>query len=226
MIDYLIEFLAKVLDKISLMRVGLIIILTLITMSSVIVYENRNSFFSFPSFTQPKSPNLVGGSFVIGRETKQRIQQIITHTDYILGISVRNADLRLNKNVGVYYYGKPGVLTTMYENLLSSSTDLFPLWSSNLDLNNQIIRLIGGDFYCLPFNATLLQSLRPDLAVEVKSVCRVSLPPYFGYFTGFIEIYTNKDLTLDEMQVLQVVFKDLSNKIYQNDVVKTFKKQK
>lgn len=225
MIELIIEFIGRIIDKLTVSKIIQLMILVIATMIVIIIIENQESFFKLPNIAAPKPLNVVGGSFSISKSTQKRVQQLVASDPSILGIAIRNADIRLNKNVGVYFYGVPGThLDEVYSSMRSNGTDILPLWSVNQDLNNQIIRLINGEFYCVPFNNTLLYSLRPDLGQEVKMVCRASLPPYYGYFSGFITVYINRELNINEILYLQTLTKDLSTLVYREDVVPTFEK--
>ncbi len=57
----------------------------------------------------------------------------------------------------------------------------------------------------------------------VATVCSISIPPFYGRFSGYLNIYLTKKPSPDELTLIRQVARDLSLRIYENDVDKTSK---
>lgn len=86
-----------------------------------------------------------------------------------------------------------------------------PLFIKDTTLNMRIIRLINHEFDCSPFTSTIASKFVPESIGIVSTVCSMSVPPSYGYFTGFITVYLSappSESNKDEIRVLLRQFSD------------------
>ena len=60
------------------------------------------------------------------------------------------------------------------------------IFTSSEHGNEQMVAVINGEFGCFKYEDTINYIVAPALASKMPYVCRVSLPPYYGEFSGYL----------------------------------------
>lgn len=219
-----IGFISKLVRTITLSRVVIWALTALLCISLFTLYENRSKLIT--AFTAPDITNVTGTIFTVGEETKIRLEQLTKNEEKIVGVSVMSADLRLNEARFMYFVSD----TPAFEEVISKSklpdTNRLPLFTSIDENNTDIIKLINGQFSCTKFEATLESKLYPQLGSSVKAVCRTSIPSYYGYFSGYVQLYISDQVGSEYQLQLKLIVEKLANDIYFKDVLPTQRVEK
>lgn len=218
------SFITKLVRTISLSRVFVWSFTALMLISFYTVYENRTKLLSF--ITAPVPTNMVGLTFEVGQTTRDQLNNIVNGEQRIVGISVVSTDLRLNEARTIYFKGDDPTLNSVFEQPVETDRSRLPLFTSNDESNSQIIRLINGQFTCASFEKTLVSKIYPELATTVRSICRSSIPSYYGYFSGYVEVYVSEIPSVERELQYKLFIEKLANDIYFRDVLETQKPEK
>jgi hypothetical protein len=155
--------------------------------------------------------------------TTRMLEESTQKMNNIVAVQVINVNFKKNsRNTAYFASGNPAVKAEFdeFQNRKITDTTLF----NSSEINNQkIINLINGEFVCNDFKDTVGAKLMPKAQDSVATVCSISIPPFYGRFSGYLNIYLSKKPTLEEISMIKQVARDLSLRIYETDVDKTSK---
>lgn len=211
----------KVVKAITISKVLIWTLAAMIAAFAFTMYEFRNDVFNAAN-RAPLPGNPVGHAFIVSEDTKKHLQQIVKNDDRIISVSVFSADIRLNIRKPIYTF--TDALQSPQEELLLNNLTQFPLFTNNEENNRQVVKLINGEFYCAPYTTSPFAKAAPNLNRTAISLCRASLPPYYGYFAGFVSILLSEDPDVDRQIRLKSELESLAAEIYFKDVIPTSKK--
>jgi hypothetical protein len=203
---------------------GRVILWSLIGLCSIVLftaYENRNQLFS--KFVDSPVINTSGLMFSVGPETKNSITAITLANRDIVGIGVLNVNLRQNESTYIYLSTSNKALAIVQP---EGSHTAFPSFTNLQDGNEEIIRLINGQFSCSKFAGSLLSKIYPELDAQVAFTCKSSIPSYYGYFSGYIVVFIKNPLSLERESQLKISIEKLANEVYFRDVLPTQHREK
>jgi hypothetical protein len=216
-------FLTKLITAITFQKVLLWSLAGILVVVGYTAYEHRTELFQDATRGRGASAeigNPIGSTFVIGETTKGKIQDFVKTDKDIVGLTVISVDIRLNVRNQIYFYSDPSDPSPVTLAPLSAINRL-PLFTKNDDNNRQMIKLINGEFTCTPYTQTMLGTIAPGVNKDVITVCRASLPPYYGHFSGYVSILLNNDPDIDEQVRLKTSLELLATEIYFRDVIPT-----
>lgn len=212
----MIGLLAKIVRTISFTRVVIWLLTATIGIVGYTFFEHRNDLIDA---TKKFGAERVGISFKISNQSLLKIQDLVKNNNSIVGVVVIAADLRLNLKTVVAYEGYD-----KNNNQIVSSDSLRHLafFNKSVDNNRQMVHMLDGDFFCLPFEHSQLKYVLFNTNSSATYVCSVSLPPYYGNFSGFISVllnaYPDLNLQLDLKNRIDI----LSTEIYLRDIATTY----
>lgn len=217
-------FISKLVRTITFNKVVIWSLTALLCISLFTIYENRSKILGW--FAAPEIANMVGIVFSVGAETQIRLTDLVHKNPTIVGASVMSADLRLNEARSMFFTSDEGTLSELGDRSNQVDSNRLPLFTSADDNNTDIIRLINGQFTCSPFSSTLEAKIYPQLSTAVKSVCRSSIPSYYGYFSGYLQIYLSETPNSEQQLQFKLIVEKLANDIYFKDVLPTQRVEK
>lgn len=217
-------FLSKLVKTITLKHVGLWLLTGVLIILGYTAYEHRAELFqSATHLTGNDTPsvNLVGATFKVSEATKEKVKDFVASNKDFVAMGISAADLRLNQRTTIYFFsleagnGSPQVTRNL---------DRLAFFTNDDENNRQMIKMINGEFHCVPYANTILAKSRPEINRNVSSICRASLPPYYGHFAGFITLYTKHDPSVDQLVELKNSMETFATEIYFKDVIPTTRK--
>lgn len=217
-------FITKLIRTISLNRVMIWTLSSVLAILFLTIYENRTRILA--TFTAPEISNIVGLVFTVGPDTQLRIKEIVDAEPSITGIMISSADLRLNESRILSFYASDVALRRANETSMRVSSGRIPLFT-NMDVSNAaIIQLINGHFACVPTTTTLLGQLYPEITASNKAACRASIPSYYGYFSGYVTFFLSEMPSNAKEAQVKLIIEKLANDIYFRDVLTTLRPEK
>lgn len=219
----IIKLISKLVHTINARRLVTYAAAGLLSIVLWTMYENRSTIFValLPPTT---SVNTVGLTFSVSKESENVMKETVLADSSIIGIAVSSADLRLNESRWLFFTGDNATLVGVNTASRRINDSRLPLFSSLEENNVEIIKLINGQFSCVKFKNTMLFSLYPQLENVVRTVCRVSIPSYYGYFSGYVSVYFSEELNEEKKRKYELAFNSLATTIYFRDVIPTQKK--
>ena len=212
-------FIQKILGLLSLKKIAIWTLTGCVFVIGMTVYEHREKI---AEFNPPKnSINKEYPPFNIGEQSSIKISNFVKDHANIVGVSVLSANLLKNTRTRVFHFAdvtstKFGAISVSQQ---FSGPKLLPLFSSNEINNEQMVRLLNGQFTCANYDTSLISEANPKPEDANMSICRISLPTYAGNFYGWIAIFVNKKLTTEEQLRLKILSEDLANHVYEKDVM-------
>jgi hypothetical protein len=127
---------------------------------------------------------------------------------------VTSASIRLNESDIVYYYSNDPIITYDLTNYFSKNSSVRPLFGIDDNFNASIVRTINGEFDCYQ-NVSLIKGIDNT---RVHSICRMSVPPHYGGFVGYLTVGVSRLPTLEEKSEIRRILADLSSNIFFDNV--------
>jgi len=148
-------------------------------------------------------------------ELKRQIDRAVDRQPNVLAMQVVTVHFQRNIRVETYMKISNPVLQEMYNLYLNNKVVDVPLFNTDPDNNKRMLRLINGEFVCMPFMNTISGKTVPAAGKLISTVCAIGIPPQLhGEFTGILTIYLEKRPDPVEEQILFLFARDTSVKIY------------
>ncbi len=141
----------------------------------------------------------------------------------IAGIQVINVNFKKNTRSTSYFSIGDPILKKSYEHFSSVKLTDTPLFTDVETNNQRIIDLINGEFVCYDYKNTPAIKIFPEAQQSVQVICSISIPPYYGRFSGYMNVYLTKKPTPEEVSIVRQIARDMSLHIYEFDVDKSGK---
>ena len=157
---------------------------------------------------------------VLTPEIKDKISQLVTRAPNINMIGVLTTNLRVNQRDMIYFYSDDPFVTAAWNSFLAARGSTQPVFNTDEKNNLQMVSVINGEFACHKFEDTVNAALIPKLGQKMQYVCRVSLPPYYGEFSGYIMLGLTAPPTDAEKAELRMDAVRLATDIYFKAITK------
>lgn len=216
----MLSLISKLIHSISLRKVILWTLAIVFCVFGFTAYEHRTALYEF-TISQPRPGNEIGITFSVSEKSKQLIKSIVNDNNAIEGIAILSADLRLNERVDLFHYSNPK--KNIDESFMINK---LPLFTKSYDNNKIIVKLLNGEFSCGPYSESTLAKAYPDKNKNILTICSLSLPPYYGDFSGYIMMALNTDPDIESQLRIKQQLESLASDVYLRDVVPTAKKSK
>lgn len=215
--DRLLSLATKIIKVISLRNVVLWTSAALVGLVGYTTFETRAAIINYivngPEAEVPASPG-----FALGETSRQRVKQLVDSDDLVSGAVVLNTDLRNNRRLPIFWYSSDIGLNKQFENLFGGRFGGIPLFTSDDKNNNTVVSMINGEFSCGTYAEVGGGSLFPGLANRIPYLCRASIPPYYGQFSGYIALTLTRQPMAEELDRLKSETMNISTDIFFRDV--------
>ena len=163
---------------------------------------------------------------VLSERTKKSVDNFTGKDENIMATLVVTALFQTNERKVVYFNSDDYMLKKKLEHFFENKTSPTPLFldailPNSLNNNMRIVSIINGEFICTGIDAlpvTLIQD--EGLQGKIETICSLSIPPYFGYFTGYLTFYLKRKPSEVEMHQLKSAARLLSSEIYDTEILK------
>lgn len=213
--------LTKIITWLNLRRVGLLALAALIGLVMLTLYEQRARVVeavqnrNVEVQSRPVKTNVL--TVPIDMQTK--IKKIVDDSQIITAVSVLNVDLKLNQRSVIFEYSDSAVITGGWERFYHEHGFTQPIFTTSDKNNSQMVAVINGEFTCVRYDDSVNAALVPETHGVEPMICRISLPPYYGEFSGYLVIGLSKTPTPAERDEIMIAAKALSNEIFLKNVV-------
>jgi hypothetical protein len=177
-------------------------------------YESRNSIYNY--ITRSKISNN-SHPVKLSRSSTEEIIKSVGKSQLIVGIQVFVVDFQRNAREVIFTTSDVPELKLIYENFEKSNIFEFPLFNADIANNKRLVSLINGEFACNPFKETIGYKILPEASKHIEYVCAVGIPPFYGKFSGIVSIYLNRQPTVEEVDQIRNLSKNISSLIYEKD---------
>ena len=105
----------------------------------------------------------------------------------------------------------------MYNKYLNSKIVDVPLFTEDKKDNNRLLRLINGEFICMPYKDSTAYKYVPEGEQLISTVCGIGIPPSYGEFSGILTIYLKDVPNSDLTEQLFLLSREISLRIYDDN---------
>ncbi len=216
--DRLFSLAAKVVRVISLKNVAIWATAALVGLIAYTVFEQRTVIVNY-IVNGREAATPAKTTFSISDTSKSRIKQLVNGNDLIIAIAVLNADIRNNRRIPIYWYSDDDMVMKQIDQSFGSRYAGIPLFTSDEKNNETIVGVINGEFACGTYDEGGNSIIFPTLASRFPFVCRTSLPPYYGQFSGYVTLSLNRIPDQTELDAIKTETLNISTEIYFRDVL-------
>lgn len=210
MFETLLPHLKKVLSWITLKRVVMLGLGSIVWIFSLTLFENRATLYD--AITHKNGLNKVQTTNLkISDSVMKKIKSAADTHPEVNFIMVVGASIPLNQRELVYWYTNVPQIELDIQDHLKSEGAISVLLGRDEEANVAIIRSINGEFACYDNTKSLIVK---SLNAGTKKVCRVSIPPYYGQFSGYLAFGISKDITPEQLAVLRHDAVQITSEIY------------
>lgn len=213
----IIEF----LKALSWQKILQVIIFIVIVIGSWTFWENRSVIYNswkIGARVEVDRPPIIE----ISQSTKSYMDSAIARSnDLIVGIQITSVNFKRNIRSSAYMTSSDKELKDGYEKYNQTRVTDVPLFTDNEISNQRIIHLINGDFVCYNYRDTPASRLYVLSPRNITTVCSISIPPYYGRFIGYMNLYLTRNPASEDMTVVRQFARDLSLRVFESDVDKT-----
>lgn len=223
----MVRLLIKFIRTLSLDKIAIFAVMSFLTIVAYTFWENKEKLSELSFFTsEVETLSQYTVTWETSEENKSALRSIVNIDPSVVAGAIFSADLRYNEVRPVFFYSIDRSLVSSVAFDPQSRFSRIPLFSFMETNNSNVIKLINGQFNCVPFTDTNVSILYPELNSIFKHTCRASIPSYYGYFSGYITVYLSEAPNEEKAQQLRLVMEKLANEIYFKDVVRTQKLEK
>lgn len=150
-------------------------------------------------------------------ESAQELQDFVNKHDRVMGIDVVRVNFTNNVRVTTFQASKEEAVNAVWG---GEKGQTFPLFTENTIANGRVVSMINGQFVCSPTGESLSGRLFPTINEKSATTCTAAIPPGFGDFIGWVNIYLYEQPTFAQMQTLKNLAEKLTRDMYERDILK------
>ena len=147
----------------------------------------------------------------------------------ISGVQIVNTDFRSNTRTTAYFYADRRDLQSAVDNAVYNRVAPLPLFMNTSygtaeqrllaeQSNARLIEIIRAEFVCFDSATTALGRSAPEFPLIAPWVCAMSIPPYAGKFSGYINVLLTREPTSDERAELRDAASALASDIFDREI--------
>lgn len=170
---------------------------------------------AFPDKGNPDRPDEI---LRITTTVKTEIDDAVQKSKLITGIHIVSVDFKKNIRIETYMSIDNVVLQNMYTMFIQDQAVKTPFFNNDKENNARMIRLIQGDFVCVPYKNSTAYKYAPSAETYVKYVCGLGIPPqHYNNFSGILTLYLTEVPAQQQLDQLFIFTRSLSIKIIEDN---------
>lgn len=205
--------LSLALRHITPTRTILLIIASMTTIVSVVLWENRQDFYTRVTniFVPDTSPPLV-----LTDDARYKIESMLSRkSQYVVSATVASVSVQLNKKTFIYRAFTDRDVESVVKLADQNEGYSAPVFTNNEQTNRQVLSLIRGEFSCSKIIPTGSDSrFGRFLGGRIQYTCRVPIPPSYGNLIGFVVFHLSREPSEQELDELRLESYTISMHIY------------
>lgn len=209
MLESLLPHIKRILEWISLKRIIMLGLGSIVWIFSLTLFENRAMVFD--AFNKTERLTRENTHLKLSEPLMKKIEEVTNTHPEVNFIMVVGASIALNQREMIYWHTNVPAVELDIQDYIKENGKFGVLLSRDDESNVAIIRAINGEFACYNTAKSLMV---PNLNAVTKKVCRVSIPPYYGQFSGYLTFGLIKDITPEQLSVLRKDAVEITSEIY------------
>ncbi len=158
----------------------------------------------------------------ISSSTRSYLDSSLDKSKFIVaGVEITSVNFRKNSRFPALFITNNKELKDAYEDFMKNKISESPLFTDNEINNQKVIHLINGEFVCYDYKDSTAHRLYSSSVKSIVTVCSISIPPYYGRFTGYMNVYLTTKPQNDELIYIKQLSRDMSLRVYETDIDKS-----
>lgn len=153
----------------------------------------------------------------LSKESQKKLQEFVDEHSTVVAVNYAQANFQDNTREYFFHYSRVKDIDDAWNTTAGQKT---PLFTGSAKLNSRVVQMINGQFVCLQTKDSIPGQVHPIMNVYAPITCSVAIPPGYGNFTGWINIYLSKPLSFRQMEALENVAEEMAREIYNRDIAK------
>lgn len=200
------------------------VLISVLLVSIIILYEARTAVLQ--RYMTPSSVSRIApmqGRLVLSADSIDRVREFASDHSELAVVGVVSVDFSQNsRETVVRFFNDPAIEKQVTAQLHANAESPLPLLIPNDKINNdQIADLLNGEFTCSNAIDGIFVQLY-NLDAQLRTVCRVPVPPYYGRLTGYLVMYSKKEMSIYEKDQLRAAAIRLAVDMYYQDVARPY----
>ncbi|MCA1859321.1 hypothetical protein LE191_04250 [Janthinobacterium sp. HSC-3S05] len=229
MFDKLIENFPKILRALNFARMIQVAILAILFTVLYIAWDARQALVESIKVVSVGRPsrNLIVGDEV----TVKAVRALVDRSQLINGLQIINTNFRSNTRTTAYFYSDRRDLQLSIDTAVQnkvSPTALFMTTGGGvpehvayaLMSNIRVIDIIQAEFVCYESNTTPLAKMAPEFTSIAPVICSISIPPYAGKFSGYLNLFLTRQPSTEEKSILRDAARALASDIFDRELAR------
>lgn len=211
----------RVISWATFKRIGLLATLALAGITALTLHENRATVASALSAPSPEARVQTEAPLSLSDGTKTMLRDSVIRSQLVNSVGAFSVNLRANQRQTVFWFTDDAVLEQKLRAVEAQAPAASPLFTADEVNNAQVVGLINGEFACARLRdmANRLITAHAVLEGRVTHVCRVSIPPYYSQFAGYLLFGLAREPSPHEVDALRLEATRLSTEVYSRDVL-------
>lgn len=217
MMDTLKNILPKIGNFLSWLSPRKLLTMTLffiVLIISITVFEQRNLILSAMAGEGELMSPPTTAKIKVPDSMQTALQEYVTNNKKVVSFSVVSSNIRVNQSETVYFFSDNDLLTQLESDSRKNSGSIFPIFTSSETENTQMVAAINGEFACYKYEDTFRFRAVPDASNISPFICAISLPPYYGEFSGYLLFGLKSAPSQTEIDEFRLVGTRFSTEIY------------
>lgn len=212
--ESLLKFVQETTDALTITRLMLMFLASILATFTTLVYENRNEIFD--TAVRSMTTQSIAGDFDISRESQIKLVKLVRDSNLVNFVSVSQIDLQKNRRVIKFWDYDANQSITEHK----VSAIPVPVFD-DISLNtNQMLSVLNGEFVCSLARDTSIYRQFTNLP-ELETVCQVAIPPLYGHASGILTLGVNMtNVTPSQLGELKQLAINEANQIYLREIIK------
>lgn len=207
-----LPYIKKFLAWVTYRKVAMAALGGVIWIFSLTLFENRHEFWNKDEHALPRPIEHI--RLKVKDKMSVRLRVFVDSNRLVNFVSVASANIRLNEADTVFWHTDDPVISFELNDAIAKNGSVRPLFTTDDNYNASVVRTINAEFSCYE-NKGLLG---PNITARIPYICRISVPPHYGQFTGFITIGLNEKPTQDQTEEVRRVLSDISSNIFFDNI--------
>lgn len=218
--DFILKNLANFTKIVKWLTFKKVLLLAVFIFSMLVFYTAYEQRVRVAGMFSKDDTSTIHNVFIVSSGMQDQIKLFVQKRELVKSVIVWTADIHLNQRTIIFRHSDDQAINESFMKMIRERGNTLPIFTDDPVNNTQMVSVINGEFACYPFKATINNKILPDMATSTPTVCRISLPPYYGDFSGYLSFSLARTPSTEEQKVIEIEVKHLASELFFKDIVK------
>lgn len=208
-IDYkqIVDLGMKVLNFMSWGKIGKTVVIAMLFIAGYSVWENRQPIYK--GIISYNAQRLMVQA-PLSDATLKAVDELISKPSKIVAVQLVSVDFRTNSRQTELFKSIIPAMQKVIDDYAANKIGNTPFFTDDVKNNARNTSLINGEFSCFRVDELAIFQRVPTLGGFATTVCSISIPPYPGFFSGYVNVYLSDFPDTGEMVDIRAAIRKLS----------------